>query len=405
MKNFENNEYILSDEQIKAKESEAEWTLITGHGGTGKTIALLEKALWLLEKEKKNDPDDKSRKVVFISGTMNKEYEYFKGLVENNFAEYGEMFRFCTKTGFLRQFLPDKYDGEYPTYNYSRKNPKVQENIDELDKKFSNWLEMNIIEKCDHILIDEAQDFSFAELYIISKLAVSSLTLVASSAQDVFYKKYDEYSRNSSKVNDYHEWDLIKYLLEYHSHGMKFKEIKLEKQQFRCTEAISKFANSIVSSKEIGSDLKFRAAGNKPVLNICRNEAHEYSLLGSRIAKVINETESDAHYLSNVAVLTIKKNDVDLVIKNLNDCGYSYDDRSDVVISNTVVVKGIEFKHVFIVLERMYNQNSSIMCKNLYTAVTRATDHVELFICEDKKDYYVNKLGLNTDYYDVPDLT
>lgn len=405
MKNFDNNDYILSDEQKTAKESDAEWTLITGHGGTGKTIALFEKALFLLEKEKKNNPDDKSGKVVFISGTMNKEHKYFKELVDNNFAGYGEMFRYCTKTDFLGRYLNDRDDSCYPTYNYSNINPHAKDNIEELDKLFDCMSESNVIKKYDHILIDEAQDFSFAELYLIAKSAVNSLTIVASSAQDVFYMKYNKYSRNSKKVNDYHEWFIIQHLLEYYNPGRKFKEIKLNNQQFRCTEAISKFANSIISSKEIEPDIRFRSAGHKPVMNICRNETHEYSLLGSRISKVLNDTESDAHYLSNVAVLTINDTNVDIVKQHLKDCGYNFNDREDVLISNAVIVKGIEFKHVFIVLETMNDKNTSKTCKNLYTAVTRATDHVELFICEDKKDYYVNKLGLNTDYYDVPDLT
>lgn len=404
MKDFENNDFILSDEQEKAKENDAEWTLITGGAGTGKTIALLERALWLLQKEKKNDPDDRTLKVAIISGATNSVKRYFYNLVENNFAEYEDMYSFGTKTGFLNNlFFNDDDDYCHPTYKFMRRNPNAQDEFEFLEKEYATLSKHKGYEKIDHILIDEAQDFSFAELYIIAKFAGKSLTLIASTSQDVFYMGYNEKRR---QADSYHDWPVNKRLLEM-QFGKEFRMIELRKHQFRCTRPLFSFANSLEIHEDVNPDITFRPGGSKPVLNVCRNDKHEYYVLSQTIRKILDKETNDPRFLSNIAVLTVYNQGCTAFREYYKENGFDFEknDKDKVFINNIANAKGIEFKHVLIILEsfpRDYRQTiKRKIYKNFYTAVTRATDHLEMFVCEDNKDAYVQFLGLNSDYFNV----
>lgn len=212
-----------------------------------------------------------------------------------------------------------------------------------------------------HIVIDEAQDFSEFQFYVLNKILNNkSITILGDIAQGI-------YSYRGTK-----NWDKINQLVFENEAVIQ----KLE-NSYRTTPQIMNEANKILENirKKENLSLAIPVARNGEEVNYIKTKNIEDKI--DKIIKRVNELKNKGY--KNIAIITKNSidsekvynkiynqiEDVEIVTENLEEY------KGGVTILPSYISKGLEFDSVIIFDYDSYD-NTAIDIKLLYVAFTRA---------------------------------
>jgi len=249
----------------------------------------------------------------------------------------------------------------------------------------------------NHIIIDEAQDLSQAQLMVLSSLVdpqKQSITLIADTAQRI-------YKRDLS-------WEEV----GVNIHGSRSVELK---SNFRNTIQIADAAKSLLAHDQDNQDFTDgytpTQLGEKPSVIQCKTFIEQGEVLLSKLSLIDD--------LSSVIVLSKNKKDLASLECNLEKHGYKIHNisnganqvKNDVGTITTCTihsVKGLQFEHVFICdLNEMklpgktmlegdgYTEHISVERKVLYVGMTRAKSSLTM-LTSDVASRFIKELDTST---------
>lgn len=250
----------------------------------------------------------------------------------------------------------------------------------------------NFIPPFSHIVVDEAQDMTKAQLMLISKLVnpqINSVTLVADSAQRIYQSGFS-WADTGLNVR-----------------GRRSYEFKMN---YRNTVEIAKAAFSLLSHETDRSDFTEtttpRKVGAKPVIVRCDNKA-QFCLILDWINNRWNKQGSAVIALpTNVRVAEYVRQ-----FENLKLSVYKLPrEREAVTIENRIFVatyhsiKGLEFDHVFLgdlnsgsfESQKPDDDELSLKRKLLYVGMTRARQTLTLFASRNNPSLLLNEIDKET---------
>ncbi|MFA9397771.1 MAG: 3'-5' exonuclease, partial [Clostridiaceae bacterium] len=227
--------------------------------------------------------------------------------------------------------------------------------------------------KFKHILIDEAQDYSLFELYILKNMTIlNSLTIVGDLAQGIYYYR---------GVNS---WETLKQ--EVFENYAQIDNLTLS---YRSTVEIIEFSNKVLKKQNLenGVPTPVLRHGDKPSVIKCENELafieklkdieNEVSKQGRKNIAIICKTASQCKALKKI----LNKNkikDYSIVEEKSKNI------KSDKIIIPSYLTKGLEFDATIIYdLSDDNYKETSLDLKILYVILTRAL-HLEYIIYFDK---------------------
>ncbi|MEG2109557.1 MAG: RNA polymerase recycling motor HelD [Clostridium sp.] len=225
-------------------------------------------------------------------------------------------------------------------------------------------------EKFKHIVVDEAQDYSPLQIYLVNELARgNSLTLVGDLAQGIYYYK------------GLRNWEEI-------TEGLfegKATFISLT-QSYRSTVEIIDFAKGALDAQKLGlKDAKpVLRHGDKPTIIKLEDE--------SRLQKVIEEIvlRVKDSGKNSIAIITKDSTEAEVLEKALKrKCKHKFqrikgkekEVKGDLVIIPSYLTKGLEFdcSIIFNPSKDIYKEDSILDQRLLYVSLTRAL-HTEYII-------------------------
>ena len=227
--------------------------------------------------------------------------------------------------------------------------------------------------KYAHIVVDEAQDYSPFQIYLINKLTKgNSLTLVGDIAQGIYYYKGIK------------SWNNI--IDEVFESKATFMQLT---QSYRSTVEIIDFANKALDFQKL--DLKpakpVLRHGDKPKIIKCNNEKDAIKNIDIIINEIIN---NDKKIIAIITKDILEGKNLEKKMKKYSSFnvhlikGNEKEESGDIIIIPSYLTKGLEFDATII-----YNPNDKIY-KNilldqrlLYVTLTRAL-HYEYIIEIDK---------------------
>ncbi|WP_425447344.1 RNA polymerase recycling motor HelD [Dethiothermospora halolimnae] len=228
-----------------------------------------------------------------------------------------------------------------------------------------------------HIVVDEAQDHSPFEMYILNLLSLnSSFTIVGDLSQGIY---------SHSGIESWSD-------LKDHVFNKQNIEYLTIKKCYRSTMEIISFANEVIkksSNKDITLAEPVLRTGEKPFIINKKEETNLIDDIKNRLVKLKNKgyesiaiickTEKDSIKLYN----KLKDRDLNLQLITDNDTVY----QGKITIIPSYLSKGLEFDTVIIYdcSHGIYNKNE-LDIKLLYVCITRAMH--ELYI------YYKNKSSI-----------
>lgn len=233
---------------------------------------------------------------------------------------------------------------------------------------------LNEIEKFSHIIVDEAQDYSEFEMYIIKSLNISdSFTIVGDLSQGIH--SYKGTKSWDTFINDVFNKNYLEFL-------------KLKKC-YRSTIEIMNFANKIIQklgNKKITLAEPVLRSGEKPAIikkdnyvelyNDINNKINNLKEDGYKSIAIICKLSDEAYDAYNK--LTDLRDDVDLI----SDKDINYE--GGVVVIPSYLAKGLEFDAVIVndCSENKYIEDD-LHIKMLYVSATRALHRLYI--------YYIDK--------------
>lgn len=234
--------------------------------------------------------------------------------------------------------------------------------------------------KYKHIVVDEAQDYSPFQIYLINSLSMgNSLTLVGDLAQGIYhYKGIRTWNDITEGVFD-----------------GKATFITLS-QSYRSTVEIIEFANSALHAQGLGlkSAKPVLRHGDKPevIKSVSRRESVRL------IEEIVKRLNSKGKH--SIAVITKTYNEGKLLEKELKkhtDLEFTLikgnekeSPKTDIVVIPAYLTKGLEFDGTIIYNPTEKNYPDNILNQRLlYVALTRAL-HSEFIITEEKLSKNIN---------------
>ncbi|OVE68842.1 AAA family ATPase [Clostridium diolis] len=272
------------------------------------------------------------------------------------------------------------------------KIPKVL--ADYMKEEFNNNFEKNIIdeddlpalayirillegideeEKFKYIIVDEAQDYSPFQVYLVNSFAKgNALTLVGDLAQGIYYYK------------GLKTWeDITKQVFDGNATYIQLT------QSYRSTVEIIDFAKKTLQSQNLGlKDAKpVLRHGEKPKI-VKISSGDEYI---SAIEKIINEVQN--HGKRTVAIITknmLQGEEIYKLLKGKSKynfeliLGKEKEIAEDLIIIPSYLTKGLEFDCTIILNPSEDNYKENILDERLlYVSLTRAL-HLEYIIIKDE---------------------
>ncbi len=369
-------EVELNAKQQECADSNADWLLISGSAGTGKSLALCRRAKRLLEA---------GESVLFITGTTRMLDKYTNMLSNGKFKQYQENDGQCV---FERKdMLYIKLLGAPVEYTRDGKDlaDKSEEDIKDFYDKIEDHADFKNYSK-DHVLIDEAQDFLIEELYVFAQLAKKSLTLVASTAQEIFARD-DTWEKKRERLEEICNKKFVKLDLDI---------------QMRMSAEILTLANDIGSKIDAAVMTDANAVSRGlPKIVMCNNEDEELEELKTLVSGI----NTDERRVGVIINFDKGKRTLKGIRQLLEDTGAKvYSDEiadSGLWVLNVANAKGIEFDDVILFLD-----NDTFFCdhykkgsgsKNLYVAVTRACSNLVMIADVNNRSGYIgNSFNKNT---------
>lgn len=225
-----------------------------------------------------------------------------------------------------------------------------------------------------HIVIDEAQDFSAFQFYVIKKIVKdSSFTILGDLCQGI---------HSYRGIKDWE--DIRRHVFEDGNCGLQYLE-----QSYRTTVEIMDSANRVIEKMEGGALYKGRPViRHGEEVRIIRKDSYES--MGSEISSRIKE-------LKGMGFKTIA-----IICKTADDCSKAYnllkkgkdsprvitgnekEYKGGIVIVPSYLAKGLEFDGVIIAgaSTEEYKEND-LDIKLLYVAMTRALHKLYIYYCND----------------------
>ena len=196
-----------------------------------------------------------------------------------------------------------------------------------------------------HVVIDEAQDYSLFQIYLLKKIFVgSSFTILGDINQNLNpylnYKSLKDYSKEFTKSNYY----------------------KLDKS-YRSTKNIMDYASKILNInincfRHNGNEIIERKIDN----NIKNTIIKDVKSFNGKRAAIVTSSREESEYLYN---LLKEELDVSSPIMDTNN--------TNIIILPVYIAKGLEFDSVIV-----YNYNT-FSKRLLYVAVTRAQNNLIIY--------------------------
>ncbi|MGG7076823.1 RNA polymerase recycling motor HelD [Clostridium sardiniense] len=235
-------------------------------------------------------------------------------------------------------------------------------------------------EKFKHIVVDEAQDYSPFQVYLVNELARgNSLTLVGDLAQGIYYYK------------GLKNWEDITEGL----FGGKATFISLS-QSYRSTVEIIDFAKGALKAQNLGlKDAKpVLRHGEEPKILKLEDESEIIKAVEDIIDKVIESGKN------SVAIIAKDSKEAEKIEKLLKKkCRYRFqrikgkekESKADNIIIPSYLTKGLEFdcSILYNPSDNIYNEDSILDQRLLYVSLTRAL-HSEYILALDEVTKLIN---------------
>lgn len=204
-----------------------------------------------------------------------------------------------------------------------------------------------------HIVIDEVQDYSKLQLYIIKKMFPHATYTILGDVNQT--------------INPFYKYNTLESLKEIFGDLSEYYELL---KSYRSSPEITDYANNILG---LGNDLAVRNSTNKPVIN----EEEKTTILESQIYADIQRMRNDG--IKRIAIITRNKKEAQELCSKLEN---SVDDISfstssmqndNVIIVPAYIAKGLEFDGVIAYTkpDDYYTEEE----KNLYYVVCTRAQH------------------------------
>lgn len=342
----------------------------------------------IIELRKSEEPEiEKRQKFIAIYGERDAIKNNIKSKCKTEFEDYFKKWRGIDSKDIYYNFLNDEdmfylaTGGNIPEdlAEYIREdfNKKYEQNIiDEDDLASLAYIRILLEgilekEKYEHIVIDEAQDYSPFQVKVVSEFAKSnSITLVGDLAQGIYYYKGIK------------TWsDIIDNVF-----NGKATYVQLT-QSYRSTVEIIDYAKTALESQNLGlKDAKpVLRHGEKPkVIKI--NDQNEYI---SKVEDIIKEVKDKGK--NSIAIITKNAEDAKIINKVLKKSKYKFElvkgkeksIKNELIIIPSYLTKGLEFdcSIIFNPTNEKYKENL-LDERLLYVSLTRAL-HLEYVLLKD----------------------
>lgn len=218
----------------------------------------------------------------------------------------------------------------------------------------------------EHVVIDEAQDFSPFQVMILKRFASnSSFTILGDLLQNIYH-------RGIARWNEFKELFEVD-RVQYHQLDISY----------RSTEEIIHFANAIVAPYSEGISLAKPIYRSGNSVKVMKNEGLE------KVAEVIQELLPRA---TTIAVITKTEEGAQDVHAFLHSDGIQthlvnssqLEYLGGITVTSISLVKGMEFDAVLLLdVDEMNYPVTELNAKLLYVGCTRALHHLYLFHCAD----------------------
>ncbi len=204
-----------------------------------------------------------------------------------------------------------------------------------------------------HVVIDEAQDYSKLQLYIIKKMFPHATYTILGDVNQT--------------INPFYKYNTLESLKEIFGDSTEYYELL---KSYRSSPEITDYANSILGLR---SDFAVRNSTNKPVINEEENPA----IFESQIYEDIQRMRNDG--LKRIAIITRNKKEAQELCSKLENGadGISFSTSSmqndNVIIVPAYIAKGLEFDGVIAYTkpDDYYTEEE----KNLYYVVCTRAQH------------------------------
>lgn len=375
---------LISPEQFRLISSDlARPVIIQGSAGTGKTTVALHRLAWLLFEGNSRAREERCL-VVMFNPTL---AEYVKNILPSlgvhnvKIATYGEWARDIVMTS-----LPDEV-GRKKGWIPTEELPRL---LDEIWEKRGSYAARRFPVEFDHLVIDEAQDFTAQELKSLTRALddKNQLTIAGDLGQKILENR------------DFGTWDEMLEKLD-----LKGVDVMNLSVAYRSTYQIYELAAAIRDPGVADDDLKmFPKFGPDPKLTICHNFDEAVSVARSWVEDVITIDQKAIGAIvcrtpeaAKKLFAAFAKQGVHGV--RLGDAQH-FEFTPGITVTDAGRIKGLEFNFllVFNPSEKEYPQASPRERNLLYVAVTRAIYRLD-FVCHESLS------ALIPEFVDTEDLT
>lgn len=338
---------------------------------------------------RRNEKDSEERRSKLIG--IYEERDYVKIQVKNNSKKELNNYFKAWKDVNSKDIYYNFYNGDLFEEATGNKIPKVL--ADYMKAEFNSNYEKNIIdeddlatlaylrilleginekEKFEYIVVDEAQDYSPFQVYIVNRFAKgNALTLVGDLAQGIYYYK------------GLKTWeDITEQVFEGNATYVQLT------QSYRSTVEIIDFAQKTLNAQSLGlKDAKpVLRHGKKPQIVKVSKEEEYKNVIEDVISKVKDEGKR------TIAVITKDSSEAGKIYKLLKKSRYTFELvegkekelKEELIIIPSYLTKGLEFDCTIILNPSGENYMENTLDERLlYVSLTRAL-HLEYIIEKDK---------------------
>ena len=338
------------------------------------------------------DSKERREKLIEIYNERDKIKDNIKKNSKNEFNDYFKRWREIDSKDIYYNFFNNealfyiatdgKISKELYTFMKEEYNKNYNENIiDEDDLAALSYIKILLEgvlekEKYQHIVVDEVQDYSPFQIYVVNKLAKgNSLTLVGDLAQGIYYYKGIE------------KWeDITEGLFNGDATYIQLT------QSYRSTVEIIDFAKKALESQNLGlkNALPVLRHGEKPKTIEVSSEEDCAKKIDEIVKEVIEKEKN------SIAIITKDGNEalnLSKVLKRKSKNKFALIKGKEKTMDNNFVIipsyltKGLEFDATIIFNPSEENYKSNLLDERLlYVSLTRAL-HLEYII---KKDNITN---------------
>lgn len=341
-------------------------------------------------------PDEKRKELIAIYDVRDSIKDDIKKNSKKVFNDYFKAWRGIDSKGIYYNFFndeelfsiatDDRISTELSQFIREEYNKNYKDNIiDEDDLAALSYIRIILEgvqekEKYEHIVVDEVQDYSPFQVYVINRLSKgNSLTLVGDLAQGIYYYKGIK------------KWeDITEGLFDGNATYIQLT------QSYRSTVEIIDFAKGALEAQELGlkNALPVLRHGEIPKV-IKANNSKSY---GEVIDNIIEEVKSKGK--NSIAIITKDGTEALNLSKIINNSsknkfslikGKEKSMENNMIIIPSYLTKGLEFDCTIIFNPSDKNYNKNLLDERLlYVSLTRAL-HLEYIVEVDNLSELIDK--------------